>query len=58
MVGQTIAQYKILGKLGDGSRPSLSVRADVIRGHAKNRYRAGDPSFTTCTYDRPHTRSR
>ena len=45
-----------MGKLGDGSRPSLSVRADVIRGHAKNRYRAEDPSFTTCTYDRPHTR--
>ena len=38
----------------NGRGISLSVRADIIRGTARDRYRAENAQFTTCAYEDPH----
>ncbi len=38
----------------DGRRISLSVRADIVRGIARDRYSAENATFTTCAYENPH----
>lgn len=38
----------------DGRAIPLAVRADIVRGVAKDRYLAENASFTTCAYEDPH----
>ena len=40
----------------DRTRIPLRVRAEVIRGITREKFRAENPSFTTCTYEKPHYR--
>lgn len=44
----------LLGRGPDQVPIPLTVRADAIRGVAKDRFLAEDPSFTSCTYAHPH----
>jgi hypothetical protein len=44
----------LAGEQDNGRRISLSVRADIVRGTARNQYQAENAVFTTCLYDHPH----